>query len=69
MSLLLLAGLPFSWVVDTARDLRQAYDAWRTSARSYVHAHSRRQVGLSVHDKHGYSASFRGHWTAQNAEC
>ncbi len=44
MSLLLLMRLPFSWLIDTARDLRQAYTAWRTSARSYMRAHSNQQA-------------------------
>ncbi len=55
MSLLLLAGLPFGWVIDTARDLRQAYDAWRTSARSYVRTQSRRQVGQPSYAERGTS--------------
>ena len=45
MSLLLLVRLPFSWLIDTARDFRQAYGVWRTSARSYMRAHSKQQVG------------------------
>ena len=44
MSLLLLARLPFSWLFDTARELRQAYGAWRTGALSYMRAHSKQQV-------------------------
>ena len=48
MSLLLLAGVPFSWVLDTARELSQAYSAWRTSTRRYVRAYSERQVIVVV---------------------
>ena len=48
MALVLLLRLPFSWVLDTARDLRQVYLAWRRSARDYVRAYRRRQVRKST---------------------
>ncbi len=48
MSLLLLVRLPFSWLTDTARDLRQGYAAWRTSARSYMQAYSKQQVSYCL---------------------